>query len=160
MFEELSQHILDIAMNSLTANAKNVRISVRESRRQDRLVLTVRDDGCGMDRATLDKVLAQRWSSKTKRRRPIGLGLAFLRQAAEMCDGRFQVRSAPGRGTCVTASMRLSHIDRPPLGDLNATILALCAAETKMAVRLNYRSDGEKFHFDSQELATKGAVHL
>ena len=24
--------------------------------------------------------------------------------------------------------MRLNHIDRPPLGDINATILALCAA--------------------------------
>jgi signal transduction histidine kinase len=157
MFEELSQHILDIAMNSLTADAKNVRISIRESRRQDRLVLSVRDDGCGMDRATLDKVLAQRWSSKTKRRKAIGLGLAFLRQAAEMCDGRFQVRSAPGRGTCVTASMRLSHIDRPPLGDLSSTILALCAADKKPVVQLNYQSDGKKFSFDSRELTTKGS---
>ena len=157
MFEELSQHILDIAMNSLSANAKNVQISIRESRRLDRLVLSVRDDGCGMDAATLEKVLAQRWSSKSKRRKPIGLGLAFLRQASEMCDGRFQVRSAPGRGTLVTASMRLSHIDRPPLGDLSATILALCAADKKPVVQLNYQSDGKKFCFDSRELTTKGA---
>jgi len=157
MFEELSQHILDIAMNSLSANAKNVQISIRESRRLDRLVLSVRDDGCGMDAATLEKVLAQRWSSKSKRRKPIGLGLAFLRQASEMCDGRFQVRSAPGRGTSVTASMRLSHIDRPPLGDLSATILALCAADKKPVVQLNYQSDGKKFCFDSRELTTKGA---
>jgi len=157
MFEELSQHILDIAMNSLSANAKNVQISIRESRRLDRLVLSVRDDGCGMDAATLEKVLAQRWSSKSKRRKPIGLGLAFLRQASEMCDGRFQVRSAPGRGTSVTASMRLSHIDRPPLGDLSATILALCAADKKPVVQLNYQSDEKKFCFDSRELTTKGA---
>ena len=157
MFEELSQHILDIAMNSLSANAKNVQINIRESRRLDRLVLSVRDDGCGMDAATLEKVLAQRWSSKSKRRKPIGLGLAFLRQASEMCDGRFQVRSAPGRGTSVTASMRLSHIDRPPLGDLSATILALCAADKKPVVQLNYQSDEKKFCFDSRELTTKGA---
>jgi hypothetical protein len=56
--------------------------------------------------------------------------------------------------------MRLSHIDRPPLGDLNATILALCSADKKTDVQLNYRSDGEKFVFDSRELATKGEVHL
>jgi len=160
MFEELSQHILDIAMNSLSADATKVQISVLESRRHDRLVLRVRDDGRGMDADTLQRVLASSASTKRSRKKPIGLGLAFLRQTSEMCGGRFAVRSAPGRGTSVTASMRLSHIDRPPLGDLNATILALCAAETKMAVRLNYRSDGEKFHFDSQELATKGAVHL
>ena len=160
MFEELSQHILDIAMNSLSANATKVQISIRESRRRDRLELRVQDDGCGMDAARLKRVLAQRWSSKSKRRKPVGLGVAFLRQTSEMCDGRFQVRSVPGRGTSVTASMRLSHIDRPPLGDLNATILALCAADKKIDVQLNYRSDGEKFFFDSRELATKGKVHL
>jgi signal transduction histidine kinase len=156
MFEELSQHILDIAMNSLSANATKVQISILESRRHDRLVLRVRDDGCGMDAALLKRVLANRWSSKNKRRKAIGLGLAFLRQTSEMCDGRFQVRSVPGRGTSVTASMRLSHIDRPPLGDLNATILALCAADKKTDVQLNYRSDGEKFVFDSRELVKKG----
>jgi signal transduction histidine kinase len=156
MFEELSQHILDIAMNSLSANATKVQISILESRRHDRLVLRVRDDGCGMDAATLKRVLSNRWSSKNKRRKAIGLGLAFLRQTSEMCDGRFQVRSVPGRGTSVTASMRLSHIDRPPLGDLNATILALCAADKKTEVQLNYRSDGEKFVFNSRDLAKKG----
>ena len=160
MFEELSQHILDIAMNSLSADATKVQISVLESRRHDRLVLRVRDDGRGMDADTLRRVLASSASTKRSRKKPIGLGLAFLRQTSEMCGGRFAVRSAPGRGTSVTASMQLSHIDRPPLGDLNATILALCAAEKQTAVQLNYRSDGEKFHFDSQELATKGAVHL
>jgi signal transduction histidine kinase len=160
MFEELSQHILDIAMNSLSANAKTVQICILESRKHDRLVLRVRDDGCGMDAAMLKHVLASPTTTKRSRRKPIGLGLAFLRQTCEMCDGRFSVRSAQGRGTSVTASMRLSHIDRPPLGDLNATILALCMAEKKMAVQLNYRSDGERFFFDSGELATKGEVHL
>jgi len=160
MFEELSQHILDIAMNSLSADATKIEISVVESRRHDRLVLRVRDDGRGMDADTLRRILATSASTKRSRRKAIGLGLAFLRQTSEMCGGRFAVRSATGRGTSVTASMRLSHIDRPPLGDLNATILALCAAEKKTAVQLNYRSDEEKLRFDSRELATKGAVHV
>ncbi|HTY88656.1 MAG TPA: ATP-binding protein [Candidatus Acidoferrum sp.] len=160
MFEELSQHILDIAMNSLSADAKQIEIGVVESRRHDRLVLRVRDDGHGMDADTLRRVLATSASTKRSRRKAIGLGLAFLRQTSEMCGGRFAVRSAPGQGTSVTASMRLSHIDRPPVGDLNATILALCAAERKTTVQLTYHSDGEKFHFDSRELATKGAVPL
>jgi hypothetical protein len=54
--------------------------------------------------------------------------------------------------------MRLSHIDRPPLGDLSATILALCATDRKMNVRLNYRTDDKNLYFDTQELATKGEV--
>src|SRR5208283_2706745 len=97
MFEELSQHILDIAMNSLSANAKQVQISILESRKHDWLVLRVRDDGRGMDAATLKRVLANRWSSKAERRKPVGLGLALLQQTSEMCGGHFHVRAAAGR---------------------------------------------------------------
>jgi len=157
MFEELSLNILDIAMNSLAANAKKVEISVLESRKHDRLILRVRDDGRGMDAATLDRLLRSRGTTKTSRKKKIGLGLALLQQTAEMCGGHFHVRSAPGRGTTVTASMRESHIDRPPLGDLNATILTLCAANPDVEVQLNYRSDEQALRFNSQELV-KGKV--
>ena len=158
MFEELSLHILDIAMNSLAAGAKTVHIEVQEDRQRDRLVIRVRDDGRGMDEAALERVLLQNRSSKQSRKKGIGLGLALLRQTCEMCGGRFQVRSAPGRGTTVTASMQSSHIDRPPLGDLDSTIMALCAANPDVDVRLNYRSDGQNFEFSSRELTSKGKV--
>jgi signal transduction histidine kinase len=151
MFEELSLHILDIAMNSLTANASKIEISVLESQKRDWLILRVRDNGRGMDAATLHRVLHSRTTSKTSRKKNIGLGLAMLRQTSEMCDGHFHVRSAPGKGTSVTASMRLAHIDRPALGDLNATILTLCAANPATDIRLHYQTDTERFHFSSQE---------
>ncbi len=152
MFEELSLHVLDIAMNSLAANAQQVEISVCESQQHDWLIVRVRDNGRGMDSATLARVLARHWSGKRQQKKSIGLGLALLRQTAEMCGGHFHVRSAPGRGTSVTASMRLSHVDRPPLGDLATTMLTLCAANPEMDVRLRYRTDHERFQFSSREL--------
>lgn len=152
MFEELSLHILDIAMNSIAANARTVEISVLESQRRDRLVLRVSDDGRGMDTATLEKVLTKRITTKATRKKNIGLGLALLRQTSEMCGGHFHVRSTPGQGTSVTASMRLNHIDRPPLGDLNSTILTLCSANPSVDVRLYYHGEEGKFVFSSQEL--------
>jgi hypothetical protein len=155
MFEELSLHILDIAMNSLAADARTVRITVGEHARRDRLTLRIQDDGRGMDAATLERVLAAPVSTKSSRKKAIGLGLALLRQTAEMCGGRFAVRSSPRRGTTVAVSMQLSHVDRPPLGDLNATILALCAANPAVDVQLHYSSDAERFHFSSKEPAER-----
>jgi hypothetical protein len=158
MFEELSLHILDIGMNSLAAGARRVHIEVQEDRQRDRLIIRVRDDGRGMDAATLQQALQESRSSKPTRKKGIGLGLALLRQTCEMCGGRLEVRSAPGQGTTVTASMQWSHIDRPPLGDLDSTILALCAADPDVDVQLNYRSDGQTFEFSSRELVSKGKV--
>lgn len=151
MFEELSLHILDIAMNSLAAGARKIQVAVIESVKHDWLILRIRDDGRGMDGPTLKRVLARNFTTKSSRKKPIGLGLALLRQSSEMCGGTFDIRSVQGRGTSITASMRLSHVDRPPLGDLNATILALCASSEMVEVQLHYRSDDGTFHFSSQE---------
>jgi signal transduction histidine kinase len=151
MFEELSLHMLDIAMNSIAAGAQTVSLSVLESAKRDWLVLRVRDDGKGMDAATLKRVLNESTTSKTTRKKNIGLGLALLRQTCEMCGGHFRVTSVPGKGTAVTASMRHAHIDRPPLGDLNSTVLTLCAANPAVDVRLYCHTDEGKFFFSSQE---------
>ena len=151
MFEELSLHMLDIAMNSLAAGARTLRLSVVERRRKDSLVIRVQDDGRGMDEPTLRQVLAGPATTKRSRKKGIGLGLALLRQTAEMCGGKFEVRSTPRMGTTVMATMKLSHVDRPPLGDLNATILALCAANPAADVQLHYLTDTENFHFSSKE---------
>lgn len=151
MFDQLSLNILDIGMNSLAAGARQIQIAVIESVKHDWLILRIRDDGRGIDSQTLKRVLARNFTTKSSRKKPIGLGLALLRQSSEMCGGTFDIRSAPGQGTSITASMRLSHVDRPPLGDLNGTILALCASNKTVDVQLHYRSDEGTFHFNSQE---------
>ena len=86
-------NILDIAMNSLAANAKKVEISVRESRKHDRLVLRVRDDGRGMDTAAVSRAGDGRAGLAGMRERLMGLG------------GRLEVRSAPGQGVHLEARM-------------------------------------------------------
>ena len=155
MFEELSLHILDIAMNSLAAGARTIQITITEHTRRDLLTIRIRDDGRGMAEDTLKRVLADLTTTKRSRKKDIGLGLAMLRQTAEMCDGKFLVRSKAGAGATVTASMKLSHVDCPPLGDLNATILALCAANPAVDVQLHYLCGEEQFHFSSKEPAEK-----
>ena len=155
MFEELSLHILDIAMNSITAQASVVQITIAEHARRDKLSMRIQDNGRGMDADTLKRVLADLTTAKRSRKKDIGLGLALLRQTAEMCGGEFHVRSTPGMGTTVTVSMKLSHVDRPPVGDLNTTILALCAANPAVDVQLHYLSDTEHFQFSSKEPAKK-----
>ena len=83
---------------------------------------------------------------------------AFVHFTLKHYSFDYSIRSNPGHGTSVTASMRLSHIDRPPLGDLNATVLTLCAAGAEVDVQFDYWSDEDKFHFNSQETASKGKV--
>ncbi|MDY0044729.1 MAG: ATP-binding protein, partial [Syntrophales bacterium] len=123
--EELSMHILDIADNSTRAGATHIRIIVNESKMRDTLAVTIADNGSGMDEETKMKARDPFFTTKTVRK--IGLGIPLIEQAAKAAGGEFSIESEKGKGTCVTATFKLSHIDRQPLGRLVETIITLIA---------------------------------
>ena len=121
--EDISLHVLDIAENSIRANAKNIEIMILEDKKNDLLTLTIEDDGDGMDDKT--KAFAVNPFFSSKKGKKVGLGLAFLSHSAEEAGGAMEVESEPGKGTKITATFKLGHIDRKPFGNLNETIKCL-----------------------------------
>jgi anti-sigma regulatory factor (Ser/Thr protein kinase) len=146
---ELALHLLDIAENSVAAKAQNITISVNEDHQADRLQMSVVDDGCGMDEATVARVIDPFFTSRTTRK--VGLGLPFLKQAAEACNGAMQIYSTPGKGTQIKVEFQYSHIDRMPLGDLAGTFLSLLIANPEINWDFNYvvAGSGKEFKFES-----------
>jgi hypothetical protein len=123
---EIALHLLDIAENSVAANAKNITIAVLEDIPGDRLKASVADDGRGMDAEMVARVMDPFVTSRTTRK--VGLGIPLLKLAAESCEGSLKITSELGKGTCLEVEFKRSHIDRMPLGDMAATILNLVVA--------------------------------
>jgi signal transduction histidine kinase len=121
--EDISLHMLDIAENSIRAKAKNVSIILIEDKKNDLLTLTIEDDGEGMDDKTKEYALNPFFTTKNGKK--VGLGLAFLSQSAEEAQGAMKIESEPGKGTKITTTFKLGHIDRKPFGNLNETIKCL-----------------------------------
>ncbi len=119
---ELSLHILDALQNSLEAGATLVELTVDEDLGADRLTITIRDNGRGMDEATLRHVTDPFFTTRKTRR--VGLGIPLFKAAAEHCNGSFVITSAQGEGTTVVATFQHSHLDRAPLGDIAGTLLS------------------------------------
>ena len=147
---ELALHILDIAENSVLASAKMVSIEIAEDLGKDLLSLVIRDDGQGMSREVLGKVLDPFYTSKKVRR--VGLGLPMLAEAAERAGGRFAIESQESRGTRVTAEFQLSHIDRQPLGDITGTLVALIVGNAGVDFAFRYRCGDRVFALDTKEI--------
>ncbi|MCC7359525.1 MAG: sensor histidine kinase [Anaerolineales bacterium] len=143
---ELALHLLDLAENSVAAGARAVTIVVVEDPAADRLSLTIRDDGRGMDADLVARVSDPFVTSRTERR--VGLGVPLLKAAAEACAGGLSVQSAPGRGTQVQADFQRSHLDRMPLGDLAGTWLTLLVGHPQVHWRFAYQVGPETFEFD------------
>lgn len=149
---ELSLHLLDLAENAVTAGARRVAITVEESAAADRLTLRVADDGPGLPEEKLRRLEDPFVTTRTTRR--VGLGLSLLAAAARRAGGGITVRSAPGAGTEVTAVFRLGHIDRAPLGDVAATIVALIAGYPAVDFVYRHRIEEREIALDTRELRT------
>ncbi len=122
---DISLHLMDIAQNSIRAQAKLVQIRVTVDEKKI-FILTVEDDGIGMDRELLEQV--QNPFATTRKSRRVGLGLPLITQNARRTGGDVTIQSEMGKGTTVTAVFHLDHIDCLPVGDMAETILALVIA--------------------------------
>ena len=81
MMTEIALNILDVAENSVRARASLIEITVSVQPKEDRLSVTISDNGCGM---TADQVKrAQDPFFTTRTTRIVGLGLPFFDHAAD-----------------------------------------------------------------------------
>lgn len=148
--EDLSLHVLDIAENSIEAQATQVEIRIEENWTEDRLVLEVIDNGRGMDEEMVKKATDPFVTTRTTRR--VGLGLPLLAEAARQACGRLDIQSAPGKGTRVRASFQLSHIDLKPIGDMAQTLITLIVGHPEVDVLYSHLVDRKEFRFDTREI--------
>lgn len=150
MLEDLSHHILDIGENSMRGGASSVTISVEELIEEGWLRFSVVDDGRGMDEETCRKVVDPFYTTRTTRK--VGLGIPFLRQATELCEGEFKLESTLGKGTSVLATFRYDSIDRPPLGDIPSSVMTLLVEAPRVRWIYRHVVDDRSFTMDIEAI--------
>jgi signal transduction histidine kinase len=148
--EDLSLHILDVARNGIEAGATQLEVDLTEDPAADTLVVEIRDNGRGMTRSEADRARDPFVTTRTTRR--VGLGLPLLEAAAQAAAGSLAVESAPGQGTEVRATFQRSHIDRAPLGDVEATVLALVAGHPDVDIRVRHAVGDRAYTVSSQAI--------
>lgn len=152
-------NVLDVAQNSVAAGAKLVQIALEADEARGTLLLAVEDDGRGMTPDTAARALDPFYTTRTTRK--VGLGLPFLKMAAEMTGGGLSITSQPGRGTRVCAQLGLYHIDRAPLGDMASTVAGLIQCSPDIDFVYTVRTARGEFCADTREMrAVLGGVPL
>ena len=147
---DLSLHILDLAQNSVRANAALVEImvSVDESRL---ITITIRDDGSGMSDELKERVTSPFATTRTTRK--VGLGIPLMMQNARLAGGDVHIESTLGQGTTLTATLHGDSIDCLPLGDLAGTVVSLVSANPERPdFRLSCSSPKGSMDFDTREM--------
>ena len=147
----MSMHIMDILQNSTRAKATEITLEVLIDTEKDTLTLVFKDNGCGMDEETVQKVIDPFYTSRTTRK--VGLGLPLLKQNCEMTGGSMHIESKVGVGTTVTAVFGLTHLDTPPMGDLAGTLVLTISAYPDIRFIFHYQIDDEvDYVLDTKEV--------
>ncbi|HAA47146.1 MAG TPA: histidine kinase [Synergistaceae bacterium] len=150
MLQDFSQYILDIAENSLKADANIVDIDIVEDTKDKTLTLTVADNGKGMDEKEVLALHNPFYTTRTERR--VGLGIPFLKYAAELCGGSLEILSEKGKGTTIRASFKSDCIDCPPMGEIADTLVALVVGWPDRDFSFRYAFDGKSFSVNTKEI--------
>ena len=150
MMSELALNILDIAQNSIRAEAKLVKIEVVEDDSKGSLLITIHDNGKGMSEELLASVTDPFITTRSTRK--IGLGISFFKQAAEMTGGTLTIKSKLNEGTSISASFDKVHIDCQPLGDIGATIVSLISLNPAIDFEFTYILNQNEFVLKTEEI--------
>ena len=149
MMQELSLNVLDVAENSVRADASLVEITVEEDTAAGWLTIVIRDNGKGMTPEQVQTVIDPFYTTRTTRK--VGLGVPFFRMAAQLSGGDLTIQSRVGEGTAVTATFGLTSIDRMPLGDINGTIATLVQCNPGIDWLYTRRKDGREMVMDTRQ---------
>ena len=119
-------HVYDLMENSTAANSTEVRLTIRDSIRDNDFHFTIEDNGKGMTPEFLAKVTDPYTTSRTTRK--VGLGLPLIKMNTE------------------------NHWDRPPMGDLTGTLVMLVSQHEDIHFIITYITDEGEFVFDTDEI--------
>lgn len=151
--KELALHILDVAENGIAAGADRISITVEEDLTKNSMTIAIEDNGSGVPADVMERITDPFYTTRTTRR--VGLGLSLFENTARQSNGSLTVDSQPGHGTRVTATFAHDHIDRPPLGDMAATLMTLIYGNPEGDLVYRYRSGGKEIVIDTKEARKK-----
>lgn len=108
---DADESIVELIWNNLLSNAlkfteQGGTIAVRQTTEENRIVVCIADNGCGMDEKTKMHLFDKFYQGDTSHSvEGNGLGMALAKKAVDMFHGEITVESEPGKGTQFTVSL-------------------------------------------------------
>ncbi len=101
----LEQAIINLVDNATKYSAADTRVHVEGVRAGNEVIISVRDQGCGIERKYLSRIFERFYRVDRARSRKLGgtgLGLSIVKHIVQVHGGYVQVESEPGAGSTFT----------------------------------------------------------
>ncbi|MBI4690202.1 MAG: ATP-binding protein [Nitrospirae bacterium] len=99
--DKLTQVFLNIVDNAVGAGSK--RIDIAAEKKDSDIAITIKDDGIGINKATIEKIFDPFFTTKKE---GTGLGLPICKKIIEDHGGNISVQSTEGEGTTIVITLK------------------------------------------------------
>jgi signal transduction histidine kinase len=106
--DKLEKIVLNLVFNALKFTPAGGRVELRAEKQGEELVLVVSDTGMGISAKNLPYIFDRFWQadgSSKRKYQGVGIGLALVKELAEVQGGNVTVRSEEGKGTTFTVHL-------------------------------------------------------
>lgn len=109
----------NVLTNAVKYSPSKTEVTVYGARAGERLEVSVRDQGIGMDQKEVGKIFQKFYRTRKAEQSGesgTGIGLSIVEQIVVQHGGKIEVESAPGRGSCFTLVLpAMQHVTTRPL---------------------------------------------
>jgi two-component system NtrC family sensor kinase len=106
---KINQVITNLLINASQSIQNYGKITISSTIQDNKIVVQVADNGCGIEEGALNKVFDPFYTTK-KEGEGTGLGLAISRDIAHEHDGELSVISTLGEGSVFTLTLPITHV--------------------------------------------------
>jgi len=108
--EEMNQVLTNLIQNAIEAvpNDGTGRVWVQGKNIEEKVVLSVKDNGVGIPKEIKERIFSPFFTTKTERQ-GMGLGLSIVWQIVHKCGGTITVESEPSQGALFTVTLPRAH---------------------------------------------------
>lgn len=152
----LSLSILDLVQNSVRCGASLVEIAITKNESENLLTISVKDNGCGMDKSKLEMVTDPFFT--TCKTHKVGLGIPLFVQRALLTGGSYRISSEKGSGTEISACFKTNSVNFVPLGDISDTLRCLVISVPETDFLYTFCADEYRFILDTKAIYSQFGV--
>ncbi|MGV8829515.1 MAG: PAS domain-containing sensor histidine kinase [Breznakibacter sp.] len=106
----INQAILNLLTNAAQAIENQGKINIRTKNQKKLLILSIHDDGCGIEQQHLNRIFDPFFTTKEPGK-GTGLGLSITFQIIKEINGTIEYNSEPGKGTKVSVKIPINTAD-------------------------------------------------
>jgi signal transduction histidine kinase len=99
--DRIKQSLLNLIYNAFKFTSKGGNILIEASKYKDGIIISVKDDGCGMNSKELKNLFKsyKRLDNKRAKLSGLGIGLSIVKQTIDLHNGKIWVKSYKNQGS-------------------------------------------------------------